>query len=1564
MLCASLLVATPARAQQRDLDYDWMMNAINTLIKGLAPTFAFTLPGVDGDGDGIKEEDTLAMLSAIVQGGSRVTGTPATLVTQVRADFNSNRNSADTDMAATGFNCILLGIAGYPCRLTQILVRDDVLGATIGGLVNQLLLDLIGGFATVGNNPSTFNYVNGFLNAVIDAFKSSLDPSLAGLVDGLKPDLNIQPGNYLRWGNSPSASPRSNRFGSAGDLDGDATNNVTEYNTAGQNRESFFATNSITPSMHITVQPAGGVFAAGTNKSFTFTVVGQTPTTYLWENAESFADKDDANAATTYGIQLLSNGGAFSGVNTNTFTITDLTYADHDKFAPWVRLSDAVTIYNTLPIGNGQLGIETRDGTGGRSSTFAQIKVVETLANGVRGPLQLCSGALNLVAFASDGQDGPDADEDDDPPTYQWVRGATIGTMGNVGGQTASTYSIGSVTAGDAGFYACDVTVRYGGGPVTVRTNIVQFIFPAAPVTPGTPDLAAASDSGTSSTDNITNDNTPTFTGTAADGDSITIYVNGSPAASGTASGGAYNITLPTQADGTYNITAEAANCVGVSGISSALSVTIDTAAPAVPSTPDLQAASDSGASSTDNITNITTPGFTGTADSGATVTLSSSISGVIGTGTGPNWTIVSSALSQGVHNITATARDVAGNQSAATAALSVTIDTAAPAAPSTPDLAAASDSGASSTDNITNVTTPTFNGTAEVNSTVTIRVNGTPNSSGTASGGAYSIVAATIAAGFPVITATATDLAGNVSPVSGNLNLQIDTTPPAQPSLPDLLPGSDSGISNTDNNTNDTTPDLQGTAEVGSVVTVATSTPAPATLGTPTAVGGTWNLTTGVLADGVYTITAVAQDIAGNNSVASSALSLTIDTTAPAAPTALDLQAASDSGISNSDNITNDNTPSIQGSAAANAAVVLSSNLAGVVASGSANGVGTWVLTPGALANGVHTFTATQTDLAGNISPASAGLAVTIDTVGPTVQSESPARGAVLSSLPSVAVTFSESVINVGAARLSVESISSSSVSGTGAGPYTFSGYTPPADGTVNVALTVGSIQDTAGNLVTADSWTYTKDSTVPTVVLTSGNVANNGATNVSPINFTATFSEGVTGFDLGDIVVGGGAGGVAGTFAGGPTIFTFVVTPSGQGGVTVQVPASVCTGVAAPAGRNNTASLVYNFTYDTIAPTGTVNNLATNDATPSLTGTVNDNTASISISVASQTVPATNNGNGTWTLANNILTTIADGTYDVVATFTDPAGNATSDGSTNELTIDTVAPTVTVNNVATTDNTPPLTGTVNDASAVITVQVSSQIVPATNNGATWSVGNNVLTALPDGVYDVVVTAVDAVGNIGSDSTAGELVIDTVPPVLTLVGPSAVVVNCGAGYTDQGATAIDTRDGNISANVIATGNIAANTPPGNYFISYNVSDAVGNAATLITRTVTITNNCPLSVQSNATNVTKQPGASHTFAVIVSGNIGPLSYEWQKDDGSKAWQPIGETGDSFTIASLDFSDEGQYRCEVSDDVTTVYGPAISLTVSENVLPVGGLAGLSALAIGAALIGAFRLRRKN
>lgn len=236
-------------------------------------------------------------------------------------------------------------------------------------------------------------------------------------------------------------------------------------------------------------------------------------------------------------------------------------------------------------------------------------------------------------------------------------------------------------------------------------------------------------------------------------------------------------------ADGTwyYAVTPRIAGSLwhGIEGEMSS-GVTIDTTDPGAPSTPDLVDASDSGNSNTDNLTNVTTPTFTGTAEAGATVKLyAGAVQVGSGVATGSVYLIQASALSQGVHVITATATDAFGNVSEPSMGLNVTIDTSVPA-PSAPDLAAGSDSGSSNTDNLTNVTTPTFTGTADSGATVRIYAGAVEVGSGTATGGSYTISVSTLGAGVHNITARATDIAGNVSVASSALAVTIDTTAPA----------------------------------------------------------------------------------------------------------------------------------------------------------------------------------------------------------------------------------------------------------------------------------------------------------------------------------------------------------------------------------------------------------------------------------------------------------------------------------------------------------------------------------------------------------------------------------------------------------------------------------------------------------------------------------------------------------------------------------------------------------------------------------------------------------------
>ena len=114
------------------------------------------------------------------------------------------------------------------------------------------------------------------------------------------------------------------------------------------------------------------------------------------------------------------------------------------------------------------------------------------------------------------------------------------------------------------------------------------------------------------------------------------------------------------------------------------LTGTVDITPPAAPSTPDLVTTSDTGASDSDNVTNVNTALLAGTAEADATVTLFDGAA-VVGTAFANKlgvWSATTAVLADGVHAITATATDLAGNTGPASAALSVTIDTTAPDAP------------------------------------------------------------------------------------------------------------------------------------------------------------------------------------------------------------------------------------------------------------------------------------------------------------------------------------------------------------------------------------------------------------------------------------------------------------------------------------------------------------------------------------------------------------------------------------------------------------------------------------------------------------------------------------------------------------------------------------------------------------------------------------------------------------------------------------------------------------------------------------------------------------------
>jgi hypothetical protein len=412
-----------------------------------------------------------------------------------------------------------------------------------------------------------------------------------------------------------------------------------------------------------------------------------------------------------------------------------------------------------------------------------------------------------------------------------------------------------------------------------------SFTQPAAAL--GAPDLAAADDKGRSSTDNITNLTTLTFGpsgGTSVFSVLVLLYRDGVENATTTAPAtGSWSIdgTFPT-GDATYAMTARFVDPTTglLSTPSAALNVRVDTLVPSTPGIPNLATVSDSGQFNNDNITNLTTPTFTGTVEGSAIVSLRNSTT-QIGSNTAPAGGTVSysvspsPALSEGIKSINVTQQDVAGNTSSPSSALSVTIDTTPPGVSSAPDLQAASDHGRLNNDNVTNVNTPTFT----VSGPELIRL-----SEGATILADYAtppnVTSPVLSDGSHDISARSVDVAGNTSAQTVPLTVTIDTAVPAQPAAPDMTDATDSGKLNNDNITKFTQPSFSGTIEANARVSLRVD---GSSVGTITPAGTTYLAAPiSALSNGNRSITITQEDVAGNVSIESPALVVTIDTIAP----------------------------------------------------------------------------------------------------------------------------------------------------------------------------------------------------------------------------------------------------------------------------------------------------------------------------------------------------------------------------------------------------------------------------------------------------------------------------------------------------------------------------------------------------------------------------------------------------------------------------------------------------------------------------------------------------------
>ncbi|WP_416202151.1 BapA/Bap/LapF family large adhesin [Acinetobacter sp. 25977_1] len=332
--------------------------------------------------------------------------------------------------------------------------------------------------------------------------------------------------------------------------------------------------------------------------------------------------------------------------------------------------------------------------------------------------------------------------------------------------------------------------------------------------------------------------------------------------------------------------------------------------------------------------------------------------------------------------------------------------------------------------------------------------------------------------------------------------------------------------------------------------------------------------------------------------------------------------------------------------------------------------------------------------------------------------------------------------------------------------------------------------------------------------------------------------------------------------------TTATVVAGPDGKW--TVPNPGDLTDGQTVTATATDPAgnpSLPGTGVVDAVAPTVAVTTALTNDSTPALAGTVNDPTAKVVVTVDGVDYPAVNNGDGTWTLADNTLPVLTDGPHTVTVTATDPAGNV---GTTNAVvTVDTTAPTVGLSDVTTNDSTPELTGTVNDPTATVVVTVNGVNYTAVNNGnGSWTLADNTLPVLADGPHTVTVTATDPAGNVST--TSAVVTVDTA--AANLLGPITVPDDLNAdGFINTSELGTD---GSFNARVALGPDAAVGT-----VVNVNGTDYTVSATDLsngyITAAIPVTADGPITIHAQA--VDSQGHISSPTDVTVTVDTTPAN---------------------------------------------------------------------------------------
>ncbi|HCU0665232.1 TPA: Ig-like domain-containing protein [Enterobacter hormaechei] len=1047
-----------------------------------------------------------------------------------------------------------------------------------------------------------------------------------------------------------------------------------------------------------------------------------------------------------------------------------------------------------------------------------------------------------------------------------------------------------------------------------------------------------------------------------AEGTVVTVTLNGKNYTATTAADGTWSLTVPAAdlsglGEASYTLSATATNGVGNS-ISTTANLLFDTALPTVTIN---TVAGDNVINAAEVAAGQTITGKVANADIGNTVTVN--IGGNTYTATVQSdltWSVnvpesVLTALGNGDLTVSATVTNDHGNTG--TGERDITIDASLPGL--RVDTVAGDDVINSIEHGQNLIVTGSSDGLA-AGTTLTVTVNGKTYAASVLADGTWSaaIPAADVgalAAGTVTVTVAGQSAAGN--PVSISHDVTVDLAAVAI-SIDAIA-----------------TDDVINAAEKGADLVLSGSTSNVEENQTVTITFGGKSYTAKVDADGNWTATVPSSDLAGlkdgdasvqvsvtnvNGNSASAGREYSVDATAPTVT--IDTVAG--------DNVINGSEAAagvaISGTTTAEVGQTVTVNLGGNSYTAQVQQGGVWSINvPAAdlstLADNGYTVQVSVSDAAGN--PGSAGKAITLDTTPPTVSfnvvagddvinSVEHGQAQVISGTATGASVGDKLVITIGSNQYTT-TVDASGKWSVGVPASDISALT---DGTVTLSAT---ITDSAGN-----SSTQTHDVVVNTasVALTVNTLSGDDVINAAEAGAS--------------LVINGSSA----QFANGTQVTitlngkSYTATIQSDGSWTTTVPAadvgtladgaSYQVSVSAQDSAGNSASATHTISVDTTAPVISVNTLSGDDVLNAAEAQQPLTVHGSSSAEAGQTVTVTLGGktytalvanDGTWTLDVPAadLANLSEGALTVTASVNDKAGN--NGQTTHTLTVDTVAPAVTISTVADDDivnNAEQLAGqtisgtTTAEQGQTVTVSFNGHSYQATvaANGS-WSVfvpGRDFL-GLSDGDYTITATVSDKAGNPGS-ATHDVTLNGDVPTIAINTFAQDDIVNAAehgtplviSGTTDAptGQTVTITLNGKTyTATVqndgtwsytVGSADVTALADGGSYVINAQVSNAIGNSAS-DNHTVTVDLTAPsmgISIDSlqNDTGLSANDFITNDSQVVVNGSLTAQLGNNEKAqislDGGTTWIDLTVTGTTWRYTDGRTLTDGTYQYQV------------------------------------------------